>query len=107
MSVRSSLIALAIVLAFPLTAAAQTDPGQPAPMPAQAQPAHPHHHHRPRYVAALRTLALTPDQKAQIRGFRRSDAKMFRDQVEGILTPDQRAQLRASLAPQQGAPVPQ
>ncbi len=107
MSVRSSFLALAIVLCAPLAAGAQT--------------AHAHHHAG--YLAAVRSLALTPDQQQQIQAFvrerktanagadlptRRANGKTFRQEVTGILTPDQRVQLRAALAQQRAAaPTPQ
>jgi Spy/CpxP family protein refolding chaperone len=107
-SIRSSIIALAAVLAFPLAAVAQTDPAAPpVNAPAQVQPAPHHHHHRAGYGSALKSLALTPDQQQQIRALRRANAKAFRDQVAGILTPDQRAQLRATMAQQRSANAPQ
>jgi len=120
MSIRSGLITLAVVLAFPLAAAAQDAPAAPAPAPAQAQPAHRAHHNG--WRAALRTLALTPDQQRQIRGFahqrtmanagadaptRRANGKLFRREVAGVLTPEQRAQFRAALAQQRAATAPQ
>jgi len=115
--VRSFLPALVLALAVPLAAVAQTAPA--APPAAAAQPA-PHHHAR--YLAAVRSLGLTPGQQQQIDGFararkaadagadpatRRANAKKFRHDVAGVLTPDQRAQLHTALHPGAAAPAQQ
>jgi Spy/CpxP family protein refolding chaperone len=110
MFVRSMLATLALALTLPLAASAQTAPPADAPpAPAAAAP----HAHHPRYMAAIRSLALTSDQKQQIRGFanerkqanvnadeptKRANAKKFRSEVDGVLTDDQRAQLQTLLA---------
>jgi Spy/CpxP family protein refolding chaperone len=120
--VRSALIALAVTLAAPVAAFAQSAPAAPpAAPPAAAAPQTPHHHHA-RYLAAIRSLGLTPDQQQQIHGFmrerkaanagadaatRRVNAKKFRHEVLGVLTPDQRAQLHAAMVQQRTTPAQQ
>jgi Spy/CpxP family protein refolding chaperone len=124
--IRPLLSALALTLALPLAASAQSAPAGPAiPPPMSSSPAAPappaatpHHHHHSRYFAAIRTLGLTDDQKAQIRRMvrdtkqsnagadpatRRANVKQLRAQIAGVLTPDQRAQLQATLAKQRAA----
>ncbi len=121
MSIRPLFIALAATLAFPLAAAAQSAP--PPAVPAQAAPAQaaPAHHHV-RFMDAVRSLSLTPDQQQKIAAFtseraqanagadaptRHANAKKFRHEIVGILTPDQRAQLRAAMTQAMTAPAPQ
>ncbi len=112
MSIRPLFIALAVALAFPLAAAAQSAP--PPVAPSQAAPAQdaPAQHHV-RFMDAVRSLSLTPDQQQKIAAFaserkqanagadaptRRANAKKFRHEIVAILTPDQRAQLRTATA---------
>ncbi len=124
---RSLLPLLALALALPVAASAQTTDPQAAPAPpAAGAPVAPgamqHHHHRNRYMAALHTLALSPGQKQQIRGFMRdtraanqgadaptkhANAKKLRSDIDGILTPDQRAQLHGALMQQRTNPPAQ
>ncbi len=120
MFVRSALIALAVTLAAPLVASAQSAPTAP-PAPAAAAAPQMHHHHA-RYLAAVRSLGLTPDQQQQIQGFvrerktanagadvatRHENAKKFRHEIRGVLTPDQRAQLHAAMVQQRTTPAQQ
>ncbi len=121
MFVRSALIALAVTVAAPLAASAQSAPAAPPAPPAAVAP-QPHHHHHARYLAAIRSLGLTPDQQQQIQGFvrerkaanagadaatRHVNAKKFRHEILGVLTPDQRAQLHAAMVQQRTTPAPQ
>jgi Spy/CpxP family protein refolding chaperone len=124
--IRPFLAALAFTLALPLAASAQSAPAAPAVPPISsspatpgAAPAAPHHpHHRSRYFAAIRSLNLSDDQKAQIRGMvraakqsnagadaptRRANMKQLRAQIAGVLTADQRTRLRTALAQQRAA----
>ncbi len=108
--IRPLIAALALTLAGPLAANAQTAPA-PAAAPVAGAVA-PRHHARGRYMAALRSLGLTADQQSQIRGFvsatktanagadvstRHANLKALRGEILGVLTPDQRTQLRAAL----------
>jgi len=123
---RSLLPLLALALALPVAASAQTSPQAPPAPPAAGAPdapgAMPHHHHQNRYMTALRTLALSSDQKQQIRGFIRdtrtanqgadpqtkhANVKKLRGEIDGILTPDQRTQLHAALMQQRTNPPAQ
>jgi Spy/CpxP family protein refolding chaperone len=125
MFIRHLLIALTATLAFPLAAAAQSAPAPAAPAaPAQSAPsqAAPLHHHHDRYMEAVRSLSLTPDQQQKIAALarerkaanagadaptRHANAKKFRHDVAGLLTPDQRAQLHTTMAQGRSAPAPQ
>jgi Spy/CpxP family protein refolding chaperone len=103
---RPLLTNLALIV-LPVAALAQAAPTVPAPPPAGASApgiAPAHHHHGPRYLAALRRLDLTPDQKQQIAGYvrqmraaERANAQRLHQQLDGVLTPDQRTQLQSSL----------
>jgi Spy/CpxP family protein refolding chaperone len=125
---RSLLALLALSFALPLAASAQTTPQMPpqdAPPGAGAPAAPgatPHRHHHNRYMSALHSLALSPDQQQQIRGFMRdtraanqgadpqtkhANVKKMRSEIDGILTPDQRTQLRAALVQQRTNPPTQ
>jgi Spy/CpxP family protein refolding chaperone len=101
--VRSALLALTVALASPLAAAAQAAP------PVSAA------HHHIRYLAALRSVGLTPAQKQQIAGFlqerkaanagadaptRHANGRRLRREIIGVLTPEQRTQLRAAIVQQ-------
>jgi Spy/CpxP family protein refolding chaperone len=112
-----SLIALvALTLAVPAAAFAQTAPApQDAPpaaagAPGSSAPAARRHHGR--YLAAVRALALSPEQQQQIRGFVRdtraanqgadpatkhANTRKMRSEIEAVLTPDQRTQLHAAM----------
>jgi Spy/CpxP family protein refolding chaperone len=118
--IRSLVAALVLILALPLAALAQTAPPDAAP-PVAASQAQPHHHHG-RYLTAVHSLALTPDQTQQIRAFvratrqanagadaptRRANARKLRQQIAGVLTPEQQTQLRAALAQQRAQATPQ
>lgn len=104
--------ALAVGLAAPVAALAQTPP---APAPPAGAAAHSHHHHRGAMRAALGKLNLSAAQKSQLDTLfaqarqqrvanrnadpatRRAAAKQFRSKVDGILSPAQRAQFRVAL----------
>lgn len=118
MNITRSLSALVLAAAFaaPLAVAAQTAPAPMAPPSAVA----PHHHHA-KWMQALRSVGLTPDQRAKIKGMvadskaanqnadpatKRANRRQLRSNIEGVLTPDQLAQYRAALAAQQAPPAP-
>jgi Spy/CpxP family protein refolding chaperone len=99
-----SAAALAVVLAVPFAANAQ----QTAPAPGT----HAGHHHSP-YMHALRSLNLSPQQKAQIKSFsqqsrqaskdadpatRKANREKLQQQISGVLSPDQRTQLQTEIA---------
>ena len=104
---------LAVGLAIPAAAFAQTPAGPVAP-PAGAPAAH-HHHHRSALHAALGKLNLSAAQKTQLAAVfaqakqqrqanrtadpatRKANAQQFRSQIDGILTPAQRTQFHAAL----------
>jgi Spy/CpxP family protein refolding chaperone len=81
----------------------------PAPdvsaMPSQDGSMHRHHHGM---RGELKSLDLTPDQKAQIKGFMKSyresrdsanpeTRKQLLSQIESVLTPDQKAKLESEM----------
>lgn len=105
---------LAVGLAVPAAAFAQT-PGAPVPPPAGASAHHHHHHHRGALRAALGKLNLNAAQKSQLAAVfaqakqqrqanrtadpatRKANAQQFRSRIDGILTPAQRTQFHAAL----------
>ena len=112
--IRPLLSTLALIIAIPLAASAQSVPAVPpqsAPVTPAAAPQH--HHHHSHYFSAIRTLGLSDDQKAQIRSLvrdtkaanagadaptRHANVKQLRAKIAAVLTADQRAQLQATLA---------
>ena len=108
-----SAAALAVALAVPAGAFAQTTAAPASPAPAAAPGGH--HHHGSRLKAALATLGLSDQQKSQIDQIfaqakqtreadrnadpatKRADAQKIRAQIDAVLTPAQRTQLQSTL----------
>jgi Spy/CpxP family protein refolding chaperone len=110
-----TVAALAAVLAVPFAASAQVAPSAPQN---GAPGAHAGHHRSP-YMHALRSLSLSPDQKAQIKSIsqqsreanknadpstRKANREKLEGQINGILTPQQRQALRDTIARERQAP---
>ena len=113
-----SAITLAVIVAAPLGASAQT---APAARPALCAPQHHHHrhHHRNAFMRSLHTLTLSDQQKQQIRDLAKSaraanhsadrathkaNEQKLHDGVLGLLTPDQKTQLQAEITREKDQP---
>ena len=109
-----TVAAIAAVLAVPFAAQAQTAPSGPVN---GAPGAHAGHHRSP-FMHALRSLNLSPDQKAQIKSIsmqsreanknadpstRKANRAKLEQQINGILTPQQRTALSAEIAREKAA----
>ncbi|MBV8579545.1 MAG: hypothetical protein JOZ86_02825 [Candidatus Eremiobacteraeota bacterium] len=104
--------ALAVALAVPAGAFAQTTAAPASPAPAAPVG---HHHHDNRMKAALAQLGLSGQQQSQVDQIlaqakatraadrnadpatKRADAQKIRAQIDAVLTPAQRAQLQSMM----------